>query len=281
MRRHLLRRSSLIVIAALIVAAGAFSRTPSATARVATTARDISYPQCGHRLPAPDRVRFGVLGVNGGRAFTRNRCLVAQLAWSKRLAEPPAFYANTGNPGPKRSRHWPAGQTTPRVCAANDLDSLNCSYDYGWNAALHSFTVATVAAETLHEVGRAEAVQRVANVDWWLDVEILNSWRTLDEGHTRAAQERDTATIAGAVNALWKMGVQRVGIYSTAYQWNQITGGTSVTHDWFRANRVWLAGFNNHDHAQQGCAYASFTGGPVAMTQYLGRDGLDADVVCE
>jgi hypothetical protein len=42
-----------------------------------------------------------------------------------------------------------------------------------------------------------------------------------------------------------------------------------------------LAGFNNHDHARRGCAMTSFTGGPVAMTQYLGRDGLDADVICE
>ncbi|HTL87258.1 MAG TPA: hypothetical protein VL856_18900 [Acidimicrobiia bacterium] len=275
------RRLMLIIVAAGLLAAGTFACNGAASARVPQTARDISYPQCGHHLPGRDRVRFGVLGANGGKAYTRNRCLVAQLAWSKRLAEPPAFYANTGNPGPKRSEHWPTGQTSPRVCAAADLNSLNCSYDYGWNAALHSFTVATDAAQTLHHVARADAVQRVANVDWWLDVEILNSWQTLDNGATQIAQQRDTATLAGAVNALWEAGVRRVGIYSTAYQWNRITGGSSVTHDWFRANPVWLAGFNNHDHARRGCATTSFTGGPVAMTQYLGRDGLDADVICE
>jgi hypothetical protein len=270
----------LFIVAAGLLAAGTFACNGSASARVAETARDISYPQCGHHLPARDRVRFGVLGANGGKAYTRNRCLVGQLEWSKRLAEPPAFYANTGNPGPERSAHWPTGQMSPRVCDPADLNSLNCSYDYGWNAARHSFSVATDAAQKLHDVSRAEAVQRVANVDWWLDVEILNSWQTLDNGHTRAAQQRDTATIAGAVNALWEIGVDRVGIYSTAYQWKQITGGSSVTHDWFRANPVWLAGFNNHDHARRGCASPSFTGGPVAMTQYLARDGLDADVVC-
>jgi hypothetical protein len=118
---------------------------------------------------------------------------------------------------------------------------------------------------------RATAQRRVANVDWWLDVEILNSWQ---------APQQNTAALSGAAQALWSMGVDRVGIYSTRYQWDVITGGPGVTHDWFRADPAWLAGFRNHADARTGCARPSFTGGPVVMTQYLGEDGFDANVWC-
>lgn len=242
--------------------------------------RDISYPQCGGAFPSRHSSRFGVLGVNGGRAFTPNPCLREQLRWAKRLPEPPAFYINTGNPHPSRTKHWPIGQKEPRVCSAAKPDSLGCSYDYGWNTATYSYILAVYAARTLHGVSNDNAKRRAANVEWWLDVEILNSWRTIDHGQTRINQERDTAMIAGAVNALWHLGVDVVGIYSTQYQWNLITGGPAVTKDWFTANPVWLAGFDDHDHALRGCKKRSFTGGPVLMTQYLGADGFDSNVRC-
>jgi hypothetical protein len=129
-------------------------------------------------------------------------------------------------------------------------------------------------------VTRDDARQRVANVDWWLDVEILNSWQTLD-GFSRAiAKQNDIATIGGAVNALWELGVQQVGIYSTRYQWNQITGGDDETLGWFSSNPVWLAGFDNRADARDGCDRRSFTGGPVLLTQFLGKDGFDSNVAC-
>ena len=52
------------------------------------------------------------------------------------------------------------------------------------------------------------------------------------------------------------------------------------THDWFAENPVWLAGMEGHEHAQRGCGYRSFTGGPILLTQYLGSDGFDANVAC-
>jgi hypothetical protein len=249
-------------------------------ASAAEAGRDISFPQCRGPLPKVRAARFAVLGTNGGRAFTKNPCLVKQLRWAKLLAEPPAFYANTGNPGPKRARHWPFGQTSPRICSRSDPNSVGCSFDYGWNAAKHSFSVAADAAQQLHGVTRANARERVSNVDWWLDVEILNSWQTLHTVPTRTAQNNDIATLAGAVNALWDLGVVRVGVYSTSYQWNAITGGPGLTRGWFSANPVWLAGFDGHADAVAGCGRRSFTGGPVLMTQYLAKDGFDADVVC-
>jgi hypothetical protein len=247
---------------------------------VAESGRDISFPQCDGPLPKVRNTRFAILGVNGGRAFTKNRCLTRQLRWAKRLAGPPAFYANTGNPGPKNSAHWPLGQTWPRECSRSEPNSVGCSYDYGWNAAKQSFSVATDAAQQLHGVSRENARQRVANVDWWLDVEILNSWQTLHTVPTRAKQQNDVATLAGAVNALWDLHVGRVGIYSTSYQWSAITGGILRTRGWFSSNPVWLAGFDHHADAVEGCGHRSFTGGPVLMTQYLAKDGFDGNVAC-
>ena len=166
------------------------------------------------------------------------------------------------------------------MCSASDPNSIGCSYDYGWNGAWDSYRIAVDAAQKLHHVSRQNACQRVANVDWWLDVEILNSWQTLDHGATAINGQRDAAAISGAVNALWSAGVQQVGIYSTSYQWTAITGSPLPTRGAFRANPVWIAGFDNHADAAQGCGFRSFTGGPVLMTQYLHQDGFDANVRC-
>jgi hypothetical protein len=250
------------------------------TSNVVIVGRDVSFPQCGGRLPHERSGAFGVLGTNNGRSFTRNPCLVTELAWAKRLALPPAFYANTGNPGPERAKHWPIGQTSPKVCAASDPNSLGCSYDYGWNAAWHSYTAAVDAAQRLHGVSRVNARNRAANVDWWLDVETMNSWRAIDGPATTAAQLRDVATIAGEVDALRIAGVERVGIYSTPHQWSRITGGAKITQGRFADAPQWLAGYESHADAVAGCAHHGFTRGPVRMTQYLGADGFDSNVLC-
>jgi hypothetical protein len=243
-------------------------------------ARDISFPQCAGSLPSEKSAHFGVLGTNDGISFTRNPCLVRQLRWAKRLPLPPAFYANTGNPGPWRAKHWPLGQTWPRACAASDPNSIGCSYDYGWNAAWQSYTAAVDAAQRLHHVDRWNARHRAANVEWWLDVETMNSWQTLDGPSTLAAQRRDVATIQGEVEALRSAGVESVGIYSTSYQWKRITGGSRATQGRFAGLPQWLAGYESHTSAVNGCGRNGFTGGPVRMTQYLGRDGFDSNVLC-
>jgi hypothetical protein len=226
------------------------------------------------------RMNWSAVGVNGGRAFTKNPCLTRQLRWAKRLAGPPAFYANTGNPGPKKSSHWPLGQTWPRECSRSDPNSVGCSYDYGWNAGWQSYTTATDAAQQLHRVDRVNARHRAANVDWWLDVETMNSWQTIAGAATRAAKERDVATLNGEIDALRMAGVDRVGVYSTSLQWLAITGGTKIDKSRFQGAPQWLAGYNSRAHALAGCNVPGFTGGPVVMTQYLGKDGFDANIVC-
>ena len=277
---HLARRAVPVALACAVALAIPAPAPASAAAMPASAGRDVSWPQCGTALPAA--ASFGVIGVNGGASFTRNPCLAAQLGWAKTLARPPAFYANTGDPGPAYTARWPLGQARPRWCSPQEPNSLACSFDYGWNAGVDAFSAAMDGAQRLHHYDRATAHRRVANVDWWLDVEILNSWQTLEDayGPNRAARERDVAALAGQIDALWGQGVGRVGIYSTAYQWDAITGGHRITRDWFAANPAWLAGFSGSEDAVEGCTYRSFTGGPVLMTQYLGADGLDTDAWC-
>jgi hypothetical protein len=255
------------------------ARKTSALETMSYAARDVSFPQCGAPLPQSANVAFGVLGVNDGRAFTANPCLLGELRWAKRLAQAPAFYMNTADPGPD-ARHWPLGQDAPMRCSTAEPNSTGCSFDYGWNAARDAFGHAAAAAQRLHHVSTENAHHRAANVDWWLDVEILNSWETLRGDPTGAAATRDTYALLGAVRGLWGEGVERVGIYSTSYQWNLITGGSGTTRDWFASNPVWLAGYDGFTDARNGCGDSSFTGGQVLLTQYLGGDGLDADVTC-
>lgn len=275
--------AAAIVVSALPAASAA--ETSHSVAALDSTggvrvARDISFPQCIGSLPRPTSGSAGVLGVNNGAAFSTNPCLVRQLDWAKRLSSPPAFYANTGNPGPALAKHWPIGQTSPKVCRASEPNSLGCSFDYGWNAGKHAFAVAANAARELHHIGLDDARRRAANVGWWLDVETMNSWLTVEGAPNRAAQQRDTAALVGEVDALLFAGVLRVGMYSTRYQWDLITGGTKVTAGKFGRTEQWLAGYESKAAAIAGCADAAFMPGSVRMTQYLASDGFDADVLC-
>jgi hypothetical protein len=265
----------------------AAARAPGTRARAALdvsgdvrVARDISFPQCGAPMPLGRSGSMGLLGTNGGASFTTNPCLVAELAWAKQLPAAPAFYANTGNPGPSRSTHWPIGQASPKVCSAADPNSVGCSFDYGWNSGWQSFGAASQAAQRLHHIDRESARHRAANVEWWLDVETMNSWLTLDGSPTRAARQRDTASLLGEYAALLFAGVKQVGIYSTPYQWALITGDTRAGNAQFGTVPQWLAGYESKAAAAAGCADAGFMPGSVRMTQYLASDGFDADVVC-
>ena len=224
---------------------------------------DVSYPQCGKTLPAP--ADGGIVGVNGGVVLSSNPCLSTEWTWATRATTyAPAFYANTGNPGPAYSSHWPAGQTSPQSCDGSNSEA--CSYDYGWNYGKDALAKASTVTTS------------PASVQWWLDVETGNSWETLESayGQTAAAQANDRASIAGAVAALKAGGVTNVGIYSTSYQWTQITGGSGTQ---FAAQPVWVAGVGSLSTAQRNCSSTSFTGGVVTLAQYA-LNGYDADYHC-
>ena len=229
-----------------------------------TATYDVSYPQCGKTLPGS--ITGGIVGVNDGIAFSSNPCLATEWAWAaKATTYAPALYANTADPGPAYSSHWPIGQTSPQFCDPADTNSTACSYDYGYNYAQDALTRALAVTST------------AGSVQWWLDVETGNSWQTGESayGQTATSRANDTASVAGAVAALVDAHVPSVGVYSTSYQWTQITGGTGQ----FTAQPAWVAGVGSLSTAQSNCATASFTGGPVTLAQYA-LSGYDADYHC-
>jgi hypothetical protein len=142
---------ALAVMALLVAGPGSVAARDSKT--TSPTGYDISYPQCGGPLPA--NPAFGIVGVNAGIVYSPNPCLgtgdgPSELAWAGGASA--QLYANTGNPGPALSSHWPNGQTSPRACntaTAPGPDTADCVYDYGWNAAADSYQTAIRAYVSL------------------------------------------------------------------------------------------------------------------------------------
>jgi hypothetical protein len=215
------------------------------------TGYDISYPQCGHSLPK--NVSFAIVGVNDGIVFSANPCLSSELAWAKSYEAAPILYANTGDPGPARSSHWPAGQTSPELCDAANPDTPPCAYDYGWNAAADSYADAANAGAISGE--------------WWLDVESANSWE--------ANTANNVAELQGEVAYLQNRGATTVGFYALASDWETITGGTTA----FAALPSWRPGAGTQSTAASFCGTVGVTGGPTRYSQYA-SGGFDADVRC-
>ena len=239
-------------------------KSTARTVHVTTPGRDVSFPQCQRGLPAGS---FGIVGVDGGRPFDVNACLAPEIAWAAAFG-PPAYYVNTADPGPTMSSHWPIGQLSPRVCDPSSLDSSDCSYDYGWNAATDSYVRAATAAASA-------GAPPVSSATWWLDAETGNTWESLEFGQTAPYFANDTSALTGARDYLRAQGVPAVGVYSTVAQWQQLTGGASLG----RAP-VWYAGLGGPSSAAAHCASTySFTGGPVRLTQYA-KGGFDADNAC-
>ena len=231
---------------------------------------DVSYPQCGAALPA--NPVFGVVGVNGGRAYATNSCLSTEYQWALRSSSTTyakaSFYANTADPSPTVSTHWPTGQTSPRPCDGGW--NVDCTYDYGWNAAQDSFNKAAgVAGPAGARAGK-----------WWLDVEIGNSWAGASDTPNWA--QLNISDLQGAVAFLQSQGVTSVGFYSTQYQWNQITGLNAASSSAYFSSTLpnWIAGASSLDQATSRCSSASsLTGGRVELTQYP-ASGFDGDYVC-
>jgi hypothetical protein len=240
-------------------------QTVAVPSAVSARGHDVSYPQCGGALPSSGE--FGLVGVDGGRPFAVNPCLADQIAWARTFGRP-QYYANTANPGPRLSSHWPIGQHGPRACTKARPDSAGCAYDYGVNVAKSSFARARAAARS---IGAKDPVAST----WWLDVELHNTWEADEFGPAPKYLRNDVAALAGMVHALHRKGVRHIGVYSTAHQWGVVTGGASLG----RAP-VWSAGTGSQANARIHCRPTfSFTGGPIRMAQYA-TNGFDGDLRC-
>ena len=207
--------------------------SPASSQTGASPGYDISWPQCG--TPYPANPAFGIVGVNRGIVYSPNPCLASELTWAGGAKA--GLYANTGNPGPALSTHWPTGQTSPRLCSATATDTADCAYDYGYNAAADSYVDAISAFTAL---GLTDSP---AGSAWWLDVEISNSWRS--------DVSLNVAALSGAVDYLGSVvHVASLGFYSTGYQWGVITGGTSA----FNTYPSWVAGAGDAAGGSADCA---------------------------
>ncbi|MGH9126492.1 MAG: hypothetical protein ACRDZ8_17455 [Acidimicrobiales bacterium] len=207
---------------------------------------DISWPQCSAAFPA--HPAFGIVGASDGLAFSDNPCLASEYRWAAGASRPAALYLNTADPG-SASTHWNA--PGPKACSGSS-DDVGCAFNYGWNAAGHAFAYAGTQGAS-------------PSAPWWLDVETANTWST-----NTAANDAD---IQGMVDYFGSRAVT-VGVYSTAFQWGQITGGVSLTVP------NWLAGATSGSQASGWCSSAqSSTGGPVRVVQYP-SGSFDGDVSC-
>lgn len=265
------RRLSAL-LTALLLAAG----TVPARSAPGELGHDVSWPQCGGALPAPRY--FAVVGVTHSLPFTRNTCLRDQVAWAAQTGEW-SLYANTANPG-HTDAHWPATGTGTCVAATVDSDA-GCAYEYGRAAA--SFAVdhaVTSLAGSGHDP---------LGVVWWLDVEEFGDpW--VGSGVV------DTAVVQGFADRLHQLGVREVGVYSTAYQWQRITGGYHRTSarsyrvawpftptSWLEDGPTWYGNTKGLDVAKQRCAEPSFTGGERLLAQFQASEGgvvYDLDYRC-
>jgi len=114
----------------------------------------------------------------------------------------------------------------------------------------------------------------VSAYPWWLDVETANTWQSGTGG-----QAMNVADLQGMVAALQAAGATTVGVYSTTSQWDAITGGSLSTSGSLAGLPDWVTGARNESGAQANCAAASFTGGRVAVSQWLSHP-YDSDIAC-
>jgi hypothetical protein len=264
MSRPLLVIALLVSCSVVLPAAVGAAGKPGGGGGRGPTGYDVSYPQCGG--PLPTNVLFGIVGVNDGIVYSANPCLASELAWAEQYEPSAILYANTADPGPMLSSHWPSGQTSPRFCDPTQPDSTACSYDYGWNAAADSYQDAVDAYISFGKLP-AGATQTPVPNEWWLDVESANSW---EENTTN-----NVAELQGEVAYLQSQGVTSIGFYASANDWQTITGNTTS----FATLPSWHAGTGSQRIAQSHCGTLGVTGGPVKYSQYS-SGGYDADVRC-
>jgi len=264
-----------VLLAFLVASAGflVILVAPSSAQTVsASTGYDISYPQCGATITYP--AGFGVVGVNDGHPYSTNPCLASEITWAKTtIAGVPSFYMNTDSPGPADTSNWPTSATGPQSCSGGN--STTCAYDYGWGAAKVSFANA-ISAETAD--GSASPTTAVTSANWWLDVETGNHWEVIESayGPSTGSLNNDQSMLLGAVAYLKSVGVNNLGLYSTAQQWHTITGTPPTA---FESLSAWMPGYATLAAAEAACALPSFNGGRVAMIQYP-MNGLDGDYAC-
>lgn len=265
------------MIANILFASTAYA-APSQTGGLGV---DISAPQCGERIL--NRFSFAVIGVNSGLATEPNPCLSDQLAWAKTVSGPTnqprlQLYVNTANPGGLNTESWPQDNIDPSnrfvlseygLCAGED--SPACAWQYGWNRAYEDVNKWFPGAADKAGVDTNPAAYR-----WWLDVEIENTWKMTKQ----PGDFKSNIAVLEGMNAYFASQDIQTGLYSTAYQWNEITGSDIGQSSNLNSMPNWRPGGKSLQTAKQACNATPLTkNGSVVMTQYIYR-GLDYNYSC-
>jgi hypothetical protein len=222
---------------------------------------DVSYPQCGRRLPSH---AFALVGVNGGLPTTTNPCLAAQLKWGRQalggtVHDDVQLYVNTANPGGLGVASWPRSGVN-RYGACHGANSRACAYQYGWNRARDDATV--------------RGIRHPQRYMWWLDVETGNSW-----DYSSGGRVRNAAVLEGMTNYFTAIRSRGVGLYSTRHQWARIVGDALRPASSLNGLSNWRPAGSTLTDARAACRVAPLTpGGTVEMTQYTA--GLDHNYSC-
>ena len=122
-------------------------------------------------------------------------------------------------------------------------------------------------SEAERDLSYASSQSVTAPAAWWLDVETANSWSSSD-------LSLNVYTIQGIVDTLRQATAAPIGVYSTSYQWNVITGGyqAAVDADWVATGQRTLK------RAKTYCASTGFTGAAIWLVQYVTT--IDRDYAC-
>ncbi len=153
-------------------------------------------------------------------------------------------------PSPSAYLSGPSGTCSP-------TNYLCQAVNYGSNEAEHSLL-------------NAQSLGITSNI-WWLDVETGGPWST--------DLQINNAVIQGAIQYFHSQGIL-VGIYSTAYQWEQITGGMTLGTA-TNPLPIWIAA---PDYQQAACTDPAlwFAGGTPWLVQ-TGTNttyNVDTDYAC-
>lgn len=212
-----------------------------------TRGYDISFPQCHKEYPSPPYT-FGIVGVNGGKAFTHNSCLFTEYFWAKHAETAPSLYMNL---------NYPSGETSSFGMSGCSKDDDACqAYHYGYYAAEDAYRYALLQFAT-------------SNM-WWIDIETANTWSDDTLFNNKV--------LDGTIDFLKSAYVQ-TGVYSTKKQWTEIMGSSYVpTQNFIEALPNWIGGAAD-ETAPLFCLLPFIPKSRVALIQYA-NDIFDGDYAC-
>jgi hypothetical protein len=251
-----LRRLALIPLAAIGLVLG-LAVAPNAQAAV-LFGDDISWPQCPATFP-PTSTQFVVIGLTNGLPFTQNPCVAGQAAWAQGLAKPTHAYTMAGFPtSTQLTTHRAAGP---------------------WSSATRGGQLSNVGyAEARYAVTTVRSVAGWQPRMIWIDVEPRDIAPRRQPWPTRTALQRleNRYVIEGIMRGLRDSGFS-YGLYSNASGWQSITGSWRLP-----GVPVWAtAGLLDYpNEALDRCTQASFSGGPVYLSQWWLDATRDFDRTC-